>query len=175
MVADDDLHRPGTPCWVVLVTPDAARTGPFYAGLFGWSAPPASGGFATIECDERDVAGVLQLPAEAADAGAASRWLIYFATDDAARSLEAIRPAGGEILTPSFDVGDLGHGCCQQGLVCVRPASITPCTAPPCRDRGRSRTRLLTDTFVALRMTGWRTSRRSPFCRIPSGGGCTST
>jgi predicted enzyme related to lactoylglutathione lyase len=109
MADDDALHRPGTPCWVVLVTPDAARTGPFYAGLFGWSAPPASGGFATIECDGRDVAGVLQLPAEAADTGAASRWLIYFATDDAGGSLEAIRPAGGEILAPAFDVGDLGR------------------------------------------------------------------
>ena len=109
MADDDALHRPGTPCWVVLVTPDADRTGPFYAGLFGWSAPPVTGGLGTIECDGRDVAGMLQLPPEAADAGAASRWLIYFASDDVGRSLEAIRPAGGEILAPAFDVGDLGR------------------------------------------------------------------
>jgi predicted enzyme related to lactoylglutathione lyase len=109
MADDTAFHAPGTPCWVVLVTPDAGRTGPFYAGLFGWSAPPADGGFATVDCDGTDVAGVLPLPPEAADAGAASRWLIYLATDDMNRSLNAIRPAGGEILAPAFDVGDLGR------------------------------------------------------------------
>ena len=30
-MADDELHRPGTPCWVILATPDAERTGLFYA------------------------------------------------------------------------------------------------------------------------------------------------
>jgi predicted enzyme related to lactoylglutathione lyase len=109
MADDAALHPPGTPCWVVLVTPDAAGTAPFYAGLFGWSAPDAEGGFDTIECDGRDVAGVLQLPAEVAEAGAASRWLIYFATDDVSNSLEVVKPAGGEILTPAFDVGALGR------------------------------------------------------------------
>ena len=28
MADDHALHRPGTPCWVVLVTPDVGRTGP---------------------------------------------------------------------------------------------------------------------------------------------------
>jgi len=109
MADDAVLHRSGTPCWVVLVTPDAGRTGPFYAGLFGWSAPAADGGFDMITCDGRDVAGFLQLPPEAVEAGAASRWLIYLATDDIGGSLAAIRPAGGEILAPAFDVGDLGR------------------------------------------------------------------
>jgi hypothetical protein len=103
------LHRPGTPCWVVLATPDAARTGPFYAGLFGWSAPAGDGGFDTVECDGREVAGVLPLPAEAAEAGAASRWIVYLATDDITHSLNAIHSTGGEILAPAFDVGDLGR------------------------------------------------------------------
>ena len=109
MADDEALHRPGTPCWVVLVTPDAGRTGPFYAGLFGWSAPVADGGFDTIQCDGDDVAGVLQLPSEATEAGASSRWLIYLATDDISQSLAGIRPAGGAILAPAFDVGDLGR------------------------------------------------------------------
>jgi len=102
------IHRPGTPCWVVLATPDAGRTGPFYAGLFGWSAPPADG-FATLSCDGHDVAAVLPLPPEAAEAGAASRWLVFLATDDISRSLAQVRPAGGEILAPAFDIGDLGR------------------------------------------------------------------
>ena len=109
MADDHALHRPGTACWVVLVTPDAGRTGPFYAGLFGWSAPAVDGGFDTVTVAGRDVAGVLQLPPEAAEAGAASRWLIYLAVADIGRSLDGIRAAGGEILAPAFDVGDLGR------------------------------------------------------------------
>ncbi len=104
------LHRPGTPCWVVLVTPDADRTGPFYAGLFGWSVPAPEGGFATVaRPGGSEVAGVLQLPPEAAEAGAASRWLVFFATEDVGGTLDVVRPAGGEILAPAFDVGDLAR------------------------------------------------------------------
>jgi len=102
-------HPPGTPCWVVLVTPDVSRTGPFYAGLFGWSAPDAAGGLGTVTSEGRDVAGVLPLPSEAAAAGAASRWLIFLATDDISQTLATVRPSGGEILAPAFDVGDLGR------------------------------------------------------------------
>jgi uncharacterized protein len=109
MADDVALHPPGTPCWVVLVTPDADRTGPFYAGLFGWSVPAPEGGFDTVQCGGNDVAGVLQLPPEAAEAGAASRWLLFMATDDIVHSLNGIRPSGGEILAPAFDVGDLGR------------------------------------------------------------------
>src|SRR5262245_8074324 len=102
------LHRPGTPCWVVLATPDAERTAPFYSGLFGWTAPP-SGGFATIACRGCEVAAVLPLPPEAVEAGAASRWLVFLATDDISRSLAAVRPSGGQILAPAFDIGELGR------------------------------------------------------------------
>ena len=109
MAADTDRHRPGTPCWVVLVTPDTGRTGAFYSDLFGWSAPEPGAGFDTVACGGSQVAGALQLPPEAAQAGAASRWLIYLATDDISASLARIRPAGGEILTPPFDIGDLGR------------------------------------------------------------------
>jgi uncharacterized protein len=108
MADDAALHRPGTPCWVVLATPDADRTSPFYTGLFGWSSAPA-GVFATVSCEGQNVAAVLPLPPEAADGGAASRWLVFLATDDISRSLGQIRSSGGEILAPAFDVGDLGR------------------------------------------------------------------
>jgi predicted enzyme related to lactoylglutathione lyase len=109
MLDDTARHRPGTPCWVVLVTPDTGRTGPFYARLFGWSKPMPDTGFDTIDHRGDDVAGALQLPPEAGEAGAASRWLLYLATDDVGASLEKVRPSGGEILNPAFDVGGLGR------------------------------------------------------------------
>jgi len=109
MAEDTARHRPGTPCWVVLVTPDPGRTGEFYADLFGWSEPKPGAGFDTVDCNGSEVAAVLQLPPEAAEAGAASRWLVYLATDDIGASLGKIRGAGGEIVAPAFDVGDLGR------------------------------------------------------------------
>jgi predicted enzyme related to lactoylglutathione lyase len=52
MAEDIAGRRPGTPCWVILVTPDPGRTGSFYAGLFGWSVPPAGARFAAVaDCD----------------------------------------------------------------------------------------------------------------------------
>jgi predicted enzyme related to lactoylglutathione lyase len=108
MADDAALYRPGTPCWVVLATPDGERTSPFYTGLFGFSSAQP-GVFATVSCEGRDVAAVLPLPAEAADAGAASRWLLFLATDDISRTLSQLRPSGGEILAPAFDIGDLGR------------------------------------------------------------------
>jgi len=109
MAPDIVRHRPGTPCWVVLVTPDTARTGAFYAGLFGWSVPSAGAGFDTVDCHGAEVAGALELPPDAVAAGAASRWLIYLATDDLGTSLEKTRAAGGDVLAPAFDIGDLGR------------------------------------------------------------------
>jgi hypothetical protein len=108
MADDITRHRAGTPCWVVLVTPDTSRTGPFYAGLFGWSVPEPEAGFDTIDCRGSDVAGALQLAPDEAD-GAASRWLTYFATDDIGASLARVGPAGGAILAAAFDVGSLGR------------------------------------------------------------------
>ena len=109
MADDTARHRPGTPCWVILVTPDPDRTGPFYAGLFGWSVPAAGAGFAVVESGQGEVAGVLALPPDAATAGVASRWLIYLATEDIGASLGRVRAAGGEIVAPAFDVGHLGR------------------------------------------------------------------
>ena len=109
MAEDGARHRPGTPCWVILVTPDAGRTGSFYAGLFGWSVPPPGAGFATVDRGGDEVAGVLALPPEAAEAGPASRWLVYLATDDIGGALGKVQAAGGQIVAPAFDVGDLGR------------------------------------------------------------------
>ncbi|HYH48040.1 MAG TPA: VOC family protein [Acidimicrobiia bacterium] len=108
MADEIERHRAGTPCWVVLVTPDTGRTGSFYAGLFGWSIPERGENFDTVDCRGRDVAGALQVPPDDAD-GATSRWLVYLATDDVGASLEKVQPAGGGVLLPAFDIGSLGR------------------------------------------------------------------
>lgn len=100
---------PGTPNWVVLATPDAARSTPFYAGLFGWKVGEGDAGFSTLELDGDVVAGLLQLPEEAKAAGASARWLVYLAADDIGDRLEKVRPAGGTILAAAFDVPGAGR------------------------------------------------------------------
>lgn len=99
----------GTPSWVVMATPDSAATLAFYGALFGWTADDESGGYTTLRLDGRDVAGMFQLPDEARRAGAASRWLVYIATDDIGDALNKVRPAGGSILAAAFDVPGSGR------------------------------------------------------------------
>ena len=48
MADDFARHRAGTPCWVVLVTPDTTRTGAFYSNLFGWSTPEPGKGLGAL-------------------------------------------------------------------------------------------------------------------------------
>jgi len=55
------------------------------------------------------VAGLFELPGEARETGAASRWLVYISADDVGKRLERVRPAGGSILAPAFDVPGAGR------------------------------------------------------------------
>ena len=92
-----------------MATPDAAKTVPFYSGLFGWTAPDSGSGYTILQLDGRDVAGLFELPDEAREAGAASRWLVYVSADDIGKRLERVRPAGGSILAAAFDVPGAGR------------------------------------------------------------------
>jgi predicted enzyme related to lactoylglutathione lyase len=92
-----------------MATPDSSASAAFYGRLFGWRVSEPGGGYTTLQLDGLDVAGMFQLPDEAREAGAASRWLVYLATDDIGKQLDKVRPAGGRILTPAFDVPGAGR------------------------------------------------------------------
>ncbi len=106
---EDARYPPGTPCWVVIATPDSSASAAFYGRLFGWQVSDPGGGYTTLQLDGLDVAGMFQLPDEAREAGAAGRWLVYLATDDIGKQLDRVRPAGGKILTPAFDLPGAGR------------------------------------------------------------------
>jgi hypothetical protein len=91
-----------------MATPDAETSVAFYSRLFGWKVS-GPGGYTTLQLDGLDVAGMFQLPDEARQAGAAGRWLVYLATGDIGKQLDKIRPAGGTILSPAFDIPDAGR------------------------------------------------------------------
>ncbi len=100
--------RPG---WVELATDDPAAAREFYAGLFGWQVEvhpdPQYGGYgmARLPEGEGDVAGISpKMMSEAPTA-----WGLYIATDDADALSAAVTAAGGSVIAPAFDVGDMGR------------------------------------------------------------------
>jgi uncharacterized protein len=102
-------HRPGTPSWVDLASPDPDASERFYGGLFGWTATETgpveeTGGYKMLELDGRNAAGLGPVQAE----GQPAMWTTYVATADADATAAKVREAGGDLIMEPFDV--LGAG-----------------------------------------------------------------
>ncbi len=98
----------GAPCWVDLMTSDTERSRAFYTELFGWTAeePNAEfGGYFNFQRNGVRVAGCM---AAQPGVGVPDVWSIYLATDDAAKTLDAARASGGQVLIEPMPVADLG-------------------------------------------------------------------
>lgn len=98
----------GAPCWIDLMTSDAARSREFYAGLFGWTAQepsPEFGGYFTLLKDGGEIAGCMPRPEEMPGPDV---WSVYLAVDDARASAESAKTHGASVLAEAMDVGDLG-------------------------------------------------------------------
>lgn len=100
-----------TPAWVELATDDPAASREFYSKLLGWnvaiSEDPQYGGYgmARLSDGDGDVAGITaKMMPEAPTA-----WSLYIETDDAAALGDAVQAAGGTVISPAFDVGDMGR------------------------------------------------------------------
>ncbi len=99
------------PAWIELATDDPAAARAFYADLFGWqvevSPDPQYGGYgmARLPEGEGDVAGITaKMMGEAPTA-----WSLYLGTDDVDALSAAVTAAGGNVIAPAFDVGDMGR------------------------------------------------------------------
>jgi uncharacterized protein len=98
----------GAPCWVDLMTSDPDRARTFYGEVLGWTAEvpnPEFGGYFNFQKDGVLVAGCMSAQA---GAGMPDVWSVYLATDDAARTLEAVMAGGGQVLVDAMPVADLG-------------------------------------------------------------------
>jgi predicted enzyme related to lactoylglutathione lyase len=108
MVTRDTAWPTGTPCWVDLAVDDVKKAISFYGALFGWEADvnedPQYGGHGNFKKDGRDVGGVGQKP----DPSQPSAWFTYIASDDAARTAEKVRAAGGQVIMDVMAVGPFG-------------------------------------------------------------------
>lgn len=107
-MARRDTAPIGAPCWIDLLTSDAAQARAFYSEVFGWEALEASeeyGGYFSFTKDGVLVAGAMprQPGMEMPDA-----WSIYLATDDVTKTVEAATAEGGHVFIEPMAVGDLG-------------------------------------------------------------------
>jgi predicted enzyme related to lactoylglutathione lyase len=99
---------PGTPNWVDLGVPDAARGQEFYTALFGWTYDNKGeefGGYTIALKNGKPVAGVM---AQMDPNQTESWWGVYFATDDARGSDKRITDAGATTVAAPMEVGSLG-------------------------------------------------------------------
>ena len=99
------------PAWVELATDDPGAAREFYAKLFGWQVvvnpDPQYGGYgmARLPEGEGDVAGITaKMMAEAPTA-----WNLYIGTTDADALSAAVTAAGGSVIVPAFEVGEMGR------------------------------------------------------------------
>jgi uncharacterized protein len=98
----------GAPCWVDLMTTDVEGSRAFYGELFGWTSEEPNeqfGGYFTFSKDGVQVAGGM---ASQPGVGVPNVWSIYLASDDAAKTLEAVTANGGQIYAEAIQVMDLG-------------------------------------------------------------------
>ena len=99
------------PAWVELATDDPAAARTFYGELFGWQIEVSPDlqyggyGMARLAEGDGDVAGITaKMMPEAPTA-----WSLYLGTDDADALSAAVTTAGGSVIAPPFDVGEMGR------------------------------------------------------------------
>ena len=87
----------GTLCWADLSTPDQARAGEFYSGLFGWH----------IKNGEEFIGGVP--PASHRQPGTPAHWLAYFTVSDCDATATAAKNLGAKLYMPPTDFENVGR------------------------------------------------------------------
>ncbi len=102
---------PGAPCWVDLTVTNLEGVKPFYNALFGWEFTDQGeqyGHYNIISIGNDVVGGAMQYVAEYMGPNEINSWAIYFASTDAAATLEAVNRHGGTTISPAMQVGDQG-------------------------------------------------------------------
>lgn len=109
-----DPYPPGVPCFVDAITSDLSAVRPFYEGVFGWELlgpgptqgePPGEYWVARVEGLEVAAIGTLGGGVTPPPPG----WNTHIAVAGADGAANAVREAGGEVLTEPFDVAPAGR------------------------------------------------------------------
>jgi predicted enzyme related to lactoylglutathione lyase len=105
------LHPPGTLTWFDVTVKDLEQARQFYGALFGWEfgpeAEPETGSYTNALLRGRTVAGLAKHDPRMMPGPPA--WSVYFATDDADATAEAVKKGGGTIVMEPMDVMEHGR------------------------------------------------------------------
>ncbi|MEV6841596.1 VOC family protein, partial [Streptomyces sp. NPDC051133] len=105
-------YATGTPCWVDLMAQDQRAALDFYRDLLGWQGEPGPaefGGYAVCELNGKAAAGIGPAMALGGQPAPPTVWTSYLASTDAEATQDEIVAAGGTLLVPVMDVGNLGR------------------------------------------------------------------
>lgn len=98
----------GRPVWFDLITPDLAGAREFYRQIFGWDYVDTGADFGHYHlalAQGRNAAGIAAIQP---DAEMPPNWTLYFSSDDAVADTARVKELGGQILSETMMVGDLG-------------------------------------------------------------------
>ena len=98
--------------WYELMTTDPAAAQDFYRAVVGWSAqvfPTGPSPYTILSANGRGVAGLMQLPQEACDAGARPGWMGYIGTPDVDAATAKVSAGGGTVHRPPDDIPTVGR------------------------------------------------------------------
>jgi uncharacterized protein len=93
--------------WYELMTTDADAAKAFYGDVVGWgtrAAPMPGSPYTLFTVGEASVSGLVDLPADAKNLGAAPRWIGYVSVEDVDAAVRRVRELGGTVYVPPTDV-----------------------------------------------------------------------
>ncbi|MEU5834383.1 VOC family protein [Streptomyces diacarni] len=115
----DVVMEPETLCWTELHTTDAAAVRDFYTSVFSWSYEDMPMGDGLVYSvfsapgggtpQDTGQGGMMQLMREHREAGSASEWHPYFATEDCDATFTRATGAGASALMPPTDAPGVGR------------------------------------------------------------------
>jgi hypothetical protein len=104
------VNVPNSFCWNELATPDTAKAGDFYTGLFGWGKKVQQMGpmtYTSFMNGDRPAGGMYS---PTPDMGPVPpHWLVYFAVDDTDAKVEKAKELGAKIIVPPADIPNTGR------------------------------------------------------------------
>lgn len=106
-------YKPGTFCWVDLMSTDAAASKKFYSALFNWEVNdmpiPGGGEYTFLQLRGKEVAALSQMPPDMQKSGMPSVWSSYISVADADATQKQAEAAGATTIAKAFDVMDAGR------------------------------------------------------------------
>ena len=107
MSTDKKCVKYGQFVWNELVVADETSAKAFYGDLFGWKTESFGKGmeYSLLKKGDDEIGGMMKCP----QPGMPSRWIPYVTVEDVDATLAKGVTLGGQIVTPAFDVPEVGR------------------------------------------------------------------